>query len=63
MSPYTYLIFALIIMYILSYITKKITMLLLYTFIVFFGFLFVLKFSENMYNKITTNTYNNDDEY
>jgi len=56
MSPFTYLVVALIIMYILSFITKKITKLILYTFLVFFGGLFIYKFTDNMYDKLSKNT-------
>ena len=61
MNPFTYIIIALIIIYILSYITKKATKLLIYTIISLFGFLFIMQFSKNMYTKLSTNT-NDEDE-
>ena len=61
MSPFTYLVIALIILYIVSFITKKFTKLILYTFFVFFGGLFIYKFTDNMYDKLSKNTNEPDD--
>lgn len=61
MSPFTYIVIALIILYIVSFITKKIAKLILYTFFVFFGGLFIYKFTDNMYDKLSKNTNEPDD--
>lgn len=62
MNIFTYVLIALAILYIFSFLTKKITKLLLYSFVVFFIIFFIIEFSKKMYDRLKNNTNETDDD-
>ena len=63
MNPYTYLIAALCIIYLISYTTKKVAKFIIYLFFVFFLAYFIIEFLIIFYGKLTTHTPDDDDDY